>query len=84
MKKFEKVNSDFVPASTVSRRRYSIGLLKKYEKEALKNLLILFRCAKRSILPNKTETSEKAVRSFYGQNSTAQIHKINNFNARLF
>ena len=30
------VNSDFVPASTVSRRRYSIGLLKKYEKEALK------------------------------------------------
>ncbi|WP_207643128.1 hypothetical protein [Anaerobutyricum hallii] len=41
-----------------------------------KNLLILFRCAKRSILPNKTETSEKAVRSFYGQNSAAQSHKI--------
>jgi len=38
--------------------------------------LILFRCAKRSILPNKTETSEKAVRSFYGQNSAAQSHKI--------
>ena len=76
MKKFEKVNSDFVPASTVSRRRYSIGLLKKYEKEPLKNLLILFHCAKRSILPNKTETSEKAVRSFYGQNSAAQSHKI--------
>ena len=38
--------------------------------------LILFRCAKRSILPNKAETSEKAVRSFYGQNSAAQSHKI--------
>ena len=52
------MNSDFVPASTVSRRRYSIGLLKKYEKEPLKNLLILFRCAKRSILPDKTTLLE--------------------------
>ena len=42
----------------------------------LKNCPILFRCAKRSILPNKTETSEKRIRSFYGQNSTAQSHKI--------
>ena len=32
--------------------------------------------AKRSILPNKTETSEKRIRSFYGQNSTAQSHKM--------
>ena len=29
------------------------------------------------IRSSKTETSEKAVRSFYGQNSTAQSHKIN-------
>ena len=39
----------------------------------------MFRCAKRSILPNKAETSEKAVRSFYGQNSTAQSHKMEYF-----
>ena len=49
---------------------------KKYWEDTLKNLLILFRCAKRYILPNKAETSEKAVRSFYGQNSAAQSHKI--------
>ena len=47
-----------------------------FRKEGVILSLILFRCAKRSILPNKTETSEKAVRSFYGQNSAAQSHKI--------
>ena len=52
------------------------GLPEDCWEEPLKNLLILFRCAKRSILPNKAETSEKAVRSFYGQNSAAQSHKI--------
>ena len=62
-----------------SGRRYRevrVGLLKKCEKEPLKDLLILFRCAKRFILPSSTETSEKAVRSFYGQNFSAQSHKI--------
>ena len=54
------------------------------EKEPLKKSLILFRCAKRSILPSKAETSEKAVRSFYGQNSTAQSHKIGYFLEALF
>ena len=49
---------------------------KNYEEEPLKNLLILFRCAKRSILPSKAETSQKRMRSFYGQNSAAQSHKI--------
>ena len=38
--------------------------------------LILFRCAKRFILPQKTKTSEKRVRSFQSQNSTAQSHKM--------
>ena len=38
--------------------------------------LILFRYAKRSILPQKTKTSEKQVRSFQSQNSTAQSHKM--------
>ena len=36
----------------------------------------MFRCAKRSILPSKAETSEKAVRSFYGQNSAVQSHNL--------
>ena len=44
--------------------------LKNYWEEPLKKYPILFRCAKRYILLNKIETSEKAVRSFYGQNST--------------
>ena len=44
----------------------------------------MFRCAKRSILPNKAETSEKAVRSFYGQNSTAQSYKMEYFLGTLF
>ena len=34
--------------------------------------MILFCCAKRSILPSKAETSAKRSRSFYGRNSTAQ------------
>ena len=38
--------------------------------------LILFRCAKRFILPQKTKTSEKRVRSFQSQNCTAQSHKM--------
>ena len=38
--------------------------------------LILFRCAKCFILPQKTKTSEKRVRSFQSQNSTAQSHKM--------
>jgi len=67
VKKFEKVNSDFVPASTVSRRRYSIGLLKKYEKEPLKNLLnfMTLCCGILTI-----ETSDCFFRSFcfIGQN----------------
>ncbi|WP_209300813.1 hypothetical protein, partial [Anaerobutyricum soehngenii] len=33
--------------------------------------LILFRCAKHSILPRKTGTWEKRVPSSYGQNSIA-------------
>ena len=38
--------------------------------------LILFRCAKHSILPGKTGTSEKRVRSFQSQNCTAQSYKM--------
>ena len=38
--------------------------------------LILFRCAKHSILPRKTGTREKRVPSSYGQNSIAQSHKM--------
>ena len=38
--------------------------------------LILFRCAKRFILPQKTKTSEKRVRSFQSQNCTAQSYKM--------
>ena len=38
--------------------------------------LILFRCAKHSILPRKTGTWEKRVPSSYGQNSIAQSHKM--------
>ena len=57
---------------------------KELLKRAAKKYPILFRCAKHSILPNKTETSEKAVRSFYGQNSTAQSHKIGYFLTALF
>ena len=34
------------------------GLLKKYKKEGLIISLILFRCAKRSILPDKTTLLE--------------------------
>ncbi|MFR9000685.1 MAG: hypothetical protein ACLVIY_10120 [Anaerobutyricum soehngenii] len=41
--------------------------------------MILFRCAKRSILPNKAETSEKAVRSFYGQIPQHKVIKFNKF-----
>ena len=59
-------------------------LPEELSKRAAKKYPILFRCAKRSILPNKAETSEKAVRSFYGQNSTAQSHKIGYFLAVLF
>ena len=55
--------------------KYGSDCQKNYE-EPLKDLLILFRCAKRFILPSSTETSEKAVRSFYGQNFSAQSHKI--------
>ena len=36
----------------------------------------MFRCAKRFILPQKTKTSEKRVRSFQSQNCTAQSHKM--------
>ncbi|RHK36141.1 hypothetical protein DW068_12810 [Anaerobutyricum hallii] len=36
-----------------------VGLPEEFRKESVKNYPILFRCAKRSILPNKTETSEK-------------------------
>ena len=46
--------------------------------------LLLFCCAKRSILPRKTETSEKRVRSFYGQNSTAQRNKSQVYNTPSF
>ena len=38
--------------------------------------LILFRCAKHSILPRKTGTWEKRIPSSYGQNSIAQSHKM--------
>ena len=38
--------------------------------------LILLGCAKRFILPQKTKTSEKRVRSFQSQNCTAQSHKM--------
>nr|WP_288730388.1 DUF6783 domain-containing protein [uncultured Anaerobutyricum sp.] len=38
--------------------------------------LILFRCAKHSILPRKTGTWEKRVPSSFGQNSIAQSHKM--------
>ena len=41
--------------------------------------LILFRCAKHSILPRKTGTWEKRVPSSYGQNSIAQSHKMQYF-----
>ena len=58
--------------------------LKNYQKEPLKKYPILFRCAKRSILPNKAETSQKRMRSFYGQNSTAQSHKIGYFFSNSF
>ena len=58
--------------------------LKNHRKELLKKYPILFRCAKHSILPNKAETSEKAVRSFYGQNSTAQSHKMGYFFSSSF
>ena len=44
----------------------------------------MFRCAKRSILPSKAETSQKRMRSFYGQNSTAQSHKMEDFLGVLF
>ena len=35
----------------------------------------VYSCAEHSILPQKAETSEKAVRSFQSQNSIAQRHK---------
>ena len=54
----------------------TIGLLEIILKRETKTYPVLLRCAKRSILPSKAETSEKAVRSFYGQNSAAQSHKI--------
>ncbi|MFR2242773.1 MAG: hypothetical protein ACLS67_16570, partial [Anaerobutyricum soehngenii] len=38
--------------------------------------LILFRCAKHSILPGKTGTWEKRVPSSYGQNGIAQSLKM--------
>ena len=38
--------------------------------------LILFRCAKHSILPRKTGTWEKRVPSSYSQNFIAQSHKM--------
>ena len=46
--------------------------------------LILFRCAKRFILPQKTKTSEKRVRSFQSQNSTAQSHKMQYYHNSFF
>ena len=46
--------------------------------------LILFRCAKHSILPRKTGTWEKRIPSSYGQNSTAQSHKSNTYNNSFF
>ena len=61
---------------TLREKKSVVGLLEEFRKESVKNYPILFRCAKRSILPNKTETSEKRTRSFYGQNSTAQSHKM--------
>ena len=74
--------SDY-PKSTVGENENSpqgIGFLLNcswYSKEKRIFIsLILFRCAKRFILPQKTKTSEKRVRSFQSQNSTAQSHKI--------
>jgi len=52
-----------------------VGLLEGLSRRSTKKFTP-FCCAKRSILPSKAETSEKAVRSFYGQNSAAQSHKI--------
>ena len=60
------------------------GLPEELSKRAAKKYPILFRCAKRSILPNKAETSQKRMRSFYGQNSTAQSHKTGYFLTVLF
>ena len=59
------------------------GLPKELSKRAAKKYPILFRCAKRSILPSKAETSQKRMRSFYSQNSTAQSHKMGYFLAVL-
>ena len=53
-----------------------LGLPEVILNREIKIYPILSCCAKRSILPNKAETSEKAVRSFYGQNSTAQRLKM--------
>ena len=60
------------------------GLPEILSKRVAKKYPVLFRCAKRSILPNKAETSQKRMRSFYGQNSTAQSHKTGYFSATLF
>ena len=54
----------------------TIGLLEIILKRETKTYPVLLRCAKRSILPSKAETSQKRMRSFYGQNSTAQRHKM--------
>ena len=60
------------------------NILKCTENEKSVTDCFLFRCAKRSILPSKAETSGKAVRSFYGQNSTAQSHKKQSVTASSF
>ena len=47
-----------------------------YDRKRLKaKKRFLYSCAKHSILPQKTETSEKRVRSFQSQNSIAQRYK---------
>ena len=53
-----------------------LNCTKSSEEQRMVISLILFRCAKRFILPQKTKTSEKRIRSFQSQNFTAQNHKI--------
>ena len=56
----------------------------KYLDKKHKKYPILFRCAKRSILPSKAGTWEKGVPSSYGQNSAAQSRKIGYFLCSFF
>ena len=45
--------------------------------------MILFRCAKHSILPNKARTSRERARSSYGQNSIPQSHNLSTEEKRM-